>query len=114
MKRLETIRIAGFAAFALAGAGTALAQSAEPPAPQTLRLTPEEKADILAHQTEASVDAARAGPAGSGGGQGIHGEIGVATGSHGLRDVYGVASIPLGDHGGASVSIEDSRTASRR
>ncbi len=110
----DNMRMAGIAGLAMLGAVPSLAQTAASPPPQTLSLTPEEKADILAHQTEESVDAARAGLPGGGGARQIHGEIGAAIGTHGARDAYGVAAIPLGDHAGATVSFEDSRTPSRR
>jgi hypothetical protein len=98
---------------AVLAVGPALAQAALPPATETLRLSPEEKAEIAAHQTETSVDAARAGLAGGGSRQ-IHGEIGAAIGTRGLRDIYGTAAIPLGDHAGATVSFEDSRDRGHR
>ncbi len=90
------------------GAGSALAQTATEP-PATLRLSPEEKAAILDHQTEESVDAARAGPAGRGDEHAIHGEIGAAVGTRGMHDIYGAAAIPLGDHAGMIVSFENRR-----
>lgn len=110
------IRVAGLALMAavtIAAAAPALAQQATPAPPETLRLTPEEKADILSHQTEASVDAARAGLTGSGDGRAIHGEMGAMIGTRGTRAVYGTAAIPLGEHAGAIVSFEDSRYGPR-
>jgi hypothetical protein len=111
---LQMMGSAFCAALAMIGAAPAMAQSASPPPPETLRLTPQEKADIVAHQTEASVDAARAGLAGSGSGRQVHGEIGAAAGTHGLRDLYGTATIPLGDHASATVGFDDSRYGSHR
>jgi hypothetical protein len=111
---LNSMRVVGIAGVVLLGAVPSVAQTSASPPTQTLSLTPEEKADILAHQTEESVDAARAGLPGGGGARQIHGEIGAAIGTHGARDAYGVAAIPLGDHAGATVSFEDSRTPSRR
>jgi hypothetical protein len=108
--RLDILRVAWCVGFTLAGAAPLLAQ----PVTETLRLTPEEKANILNHQTEASVDAARAGPGGGGGGRQIHGEIGATIGSRGLRDFYGTAAIPLGDHAAAAVSFEDGRYTPHR
>jgi len=88
---------------------TALAAQAVPPAdPNTLSLSDEQKADLLAHNTEDSVDAARAGLGNGAPGRQIHGEIGAMIGTHGTRGVYGTAAIPLGDNAGAIVSFEDS------
>jgi len=109
MTRSQTIRLTWLAGCSMAVASPALAQSVARTVPETLSLTPEEKADIVEHQTEASVDAARAGLAGGGSGQQIHGEIGTSIGNHGMHDVYGAAAIPLGDHAGATVSFEDGR-----
>ena len=114
MTRSQTIRLTWLAGCSMAVASPALAQSVARTVPETLSLTPEEKADIVEHQTEASVDAARAGLAGGGSGQKIHGEIGTSIGNHGMRDVYGTAAIPLGDHAGAIVSFEDGRYGTHR
>jgi len=112
MTCLKTMGFMSLAALTVTGSGPALAQSAAPAAAETLSLTPEEKADIVAHQTEASVDAARAGLAGSGDGR-IHGEIGAIVGSHGTRDIYGTAAIPLGADAGATISFERSHYGPR-
>jgi hypothetical protein len=111
---MTAIRSAGALAVALVMAAPALAQSAPSSTVETLRLTPDEKADIAAHQTEATVDAARAGLGGAGtGGRQIHGEVGAMIGTGGARDFYGTAAIPLGDHAGAVVSVESSRYGPR-
>ena len=39
----------------------------------------------------------------------IHGEFGVAAGNHGYREAYGVATMPLGDHGSATVAVDDTQ-----
>jgi hypothetical protein len=93
----------------------ALAQTAPPSgSSQTLSLTETEKADLLAGNTEDSVNAARAGlPSGSPV-RGIHGEMGVMIGTHGSRGIYGTAAIPLGDNAGAVVSVESSRFGTGR
>lgn len=107
-------------AFAFAGLlglapAAAWAQTAEPADPYTLRLSDEQKADLLSHNTEDSVDAARAGLEGSGQpGRQIHGEVGAMIGTHGTRGIYGTAAIPLGDNAGAVVSFESSRFGYRR
>jgi hypothetical protein len=78
----------------------------------TIGLSDTQKADILSHNTEQSVDGARAGLSdgklpGAGIARGIHGEIGAEIGSHGERGMFGAAAIPLGDHAGATVMFED-------
>jgi hypothetical protein len=86
------------------------AQTPPTPAdPNTLSLSDEQKADLLAHNTEDSVDAARAGLGTGAPSRQIHGEIGAMVGTHGTRGVYGTAAIPLGDNAGATVSFENSR-----
>jgi hypothetical protein len=83
----------------------------QPADPTILRLSDAEKADLLSHGTEASVDAARAGPGGPAGpARAIHGEVGALVGSHGTRAAYGTAAIPLGANGRAIVSFESSRS----
>jgi hypothetical protein len=86
----------------------AIAQDTPQPVAPTIGLTDAQKADVLSHNTEASVDAARAGLGGSPGKQ-VHGEMGVMVGTHGARSIYGAAAIPLGDNAGATVSFESSR-----
>ena len=112
---MTAIQSARALALALVMAAPALAQSAAPSSTvETLRLTPDEKADIAAHQTEATVDAARAGLGGAGtGGRQIHGEVGAMIGTGGARDFYGTAAVPFGDHAGAVVSVESSRYGPR-
>jgi len=89
---------------------TALSAQAAPTGdPNTLSLSDEQKADLLAHNTESSVDAARAGLGSGAPGRQIHGEIGAMVGTHGTRGIYGTAAVPLGDNAGAVVSFEDSR-----
>ncbi len=85
------------------------AQTASPGRSDTLSLTDAEKADLLSHNTETSVDAARAGLGDGTPGRQIHGEFGAMIGTHGTRGVFGTAAIPLGDHAGAIVSYENSR-----
>ncbi|HEY0316399.1 MAG TPA: hypothetical protein VGC28_09040 [Sphingomonas sp.] len=85
----------------------------------TIGLTDAQKADILSHDTEASVaDAqsgldARSGLPGSGHARAIHGEIGAEIGTHGERGMFGAAAIPLGDNGSASVMFESDRYGRR-
>lgn len=88
----------------------AAAQEATPAISDTLRLTDEQKAEVLGRNTEDSVDAARAGLSGEGSPKRqIHGEIGAMIGTGGARGIYGAAAIPIGDHAGATVSFESSR-----
>lgn len=87
---------------------------AAPPG-DTIRLTDEQRREILDGITEDSAAAARGELTGSGNaGRGIHGEVGVMIGSHGTRGVYGAAEIPLGDNAAAAVSFESSRFGYRR
>jgi hypothetical protein len=100
------------------------AQSAPEPAPtaqsrpstdDAVRLTDEQRMEILDNNTEEKAAAARGELAGSGNvGRGIHGEVGVMIGSNGTRGAYGTADIPLGDNAGATVSFETSRFGYRR
>ncbi|MBA2936094.1 hypothetical protein HZF05_18585 [Sphingomonas sp. CGMCC 1.13654] len=78
-------------------------------APDTLRLSDAQKQELLAHNTESSVDAARAGLGNGAPGRQIHGEIGAMFGTHGTRGIYGTAAVPIGDNASAAVSFEDSR-----
>ena len=81
----------------------------------TVRLTDEQRREILDKNTVESAAAARGEltePERAE--RGIHGEIGVMIGSHGTRGAYGTAEIPLGDHAAATVSIESSRFGYRR
>ncbi|MEO9131869.1 MAG: hypothetical protein ABI240_11740 [Sphingomonas sp.] len=76
----------------------------------TVRLTDEQRMEILDGNTMESAAAARGELTESGRpGRGIHGEVGIMLGSQGSRSVYGAAAIPLGDHAGAIVSFESSR-----
>ncbi|WBO24218.1 hypothetical protein [Sphingomonas abietis] len=93
----------------LAGLATGtLAQSTPLADPDTLSLTDAQKSELLAHDTESSVDAARTGLGSGGPDRRIHGEVGVMVGSNGARGAYGTAAIPLGDNAGAMVSVESS------
>ena len=87
----------------------ALTQTANSGNGQIISLTPEQKADLLARNTEATVDAARAQGLGGAAHQEIHGEVGAMIGSGGTRGVFGTAAIPLGDDAGAIISFENSR-----
>ena len=69
---------------------------------ETLALTDAQREAVLAGNSEASVAADPTG-------RKVHGELGVAIGSRGLRSVYGTAAIPLGGDADAVVSFESSR-----
>ncbi len=43
----------------------------------------------------------------------IHGEVGFGIGTHGYREAYGVATVPLGDSGSATVAVSDGRIGGR-
>lgn len=81
-----------------------------PPAGDTIRLSDAERDAILNSNTVESAAIARGERSDSDkAGLGIHGEVGVAVGSNGLRSTYGVAAIPLGDNAGAVVSFESTQ-----
>jgi hypothetical protein len=103
-----------------------LAQSTEPQAPtreqpaspttgDTIRLTDEERNDILLNNTSERAAHVRGEQADTlASGRGIHGEFGVMIGTGGARGAYGVAEIPLGESAGAVVSFESSRFGGTR
>lgn len=88
----------------------ALPAAASERSSDTVRLSDQARDAILDSNTVESAAAARGERDGSGlFGRGIHGEAGVMIGTGGLRSVYGVAEIPLGDRAGAVVSFESTR-----
>lgn len=102
------------AAFAQSAPTPTTTQAAPPAAPVTytdpMRLTDEQRDEILNANTEARAAAARGEMTDSESlDRRIHGEMGVMIGSHGTRGIYGTADIPLGDNAGATVSFESSR-----
>jgi hypothetical protein len=109
---------AALVAGALCWPAVAAAQSADAPAPvvaqpapvgdgDTIRLTDEQRADLIEHNTSENAARARGELPDSGiADHGIHGEVGFMIGTHGERAAYGEAEIPLGDHAQASVAIE--------
>lgn len=97
-----------FAALILLPATALAAQPAPAGDSSTLSLSDAQKQELLARNTEASVDAARAGLGNGAPDRQIHGEIGAAIGTHGMLSMYGTAAIPLGDNAGAVVSFEKS------
>ena len=40
----------------------------------------------------------------------IHGEVGFGVGNHGYREAYGVATMPLGNHGSATVAVDETQS----
>jgi hypothetical protein len=73
----------------------------------TIRLTDEQRADIIEHNTSARAAAARGELPDSGiRDRGVHGEVGFMIGTHGARGAYGEAEVPLGDHGSAAIAID--------
>ncbi|WP_010185955.1 hypothetical protein [Sphingomonas sp. PAMC 26605] len=101
------------APLAAAAQATPAAPSAQPaPAADTdtIRLTDEQRLAILDHNTPESVAAARGEmPEAERKTLGIHGEVGAAIGTNGLRSLYGVAQVPLGDNAAATVAFESSQ-----
>lgn len=80
-----------------------------------IRLTDEQRMEILNNNTVEKAAAARGELVGADApGRAIHGEIGVMIGSHGTRGAYGTANIPLGENAGATVSFESSTFGYRR
>ncbi|WEJ99603.1 MAG: hypothetical protein P0Y59_22285 [Candidatus Sphingomonas phytovorans] len=74
-----------------------------------IRLTDEQRMEILNNNTVEKAAAARGELVGADApGRGIHGEIGVMIGTNGTRGAYGTANIPLGENAGATVSFESS------
>jgi len=85
------------------------APEATPSSTDTIRLTDEQRADIIENNTEERAAAARGElPSAKGIGRGIHGEVGVMVGSNGSHGIYGAAEVPLGDNAAAAVSFESS------
>lgn len=71
-----------------------------------IQLSPEQREKAL----NAAADKALGEPAINGlPGRQIHGEVGMAIGTGGMRSVYGTVIAPLGDTGSASFSYENSR-----
>ena len=98
------------ASFAQSTTEPTTVQPISSPADDTIRLSDQQRMEILDHNTVESAAAARGElPESRSAGRGIHGEVGVMIGSHGTRGVYGTADIPLGDNAGATVSFESSR-----
>jgi hypothetical protein len=96
---------------------TAAPPPAATPAPDSgvRMLTDEQRLAILDGNTVESAALARGeSPDAQVATRGIHGEIGAAIGTNGMRAIYGTADIPLGDHAGATVSFESSRYGYRR
>jgi len=76
---------------------------------QTYSLTPEQKADILAHGSEGRVDDALLQARNGGDGK-IHGEMGVTVGTRNTRGIYGNAVIPLGKGATMALSFDHYQT----
>lgn len=100
---------------AQSAAAPMVAQPAPDAAPDIVRLSDEQRNAILAGNTVESAAAARGEMSGAErAARGVHGEVGVMIGTNGTRGIYGVAAIPLGEHGEAVVSFENSRYGYRR
>jgi len=80
-----------------------------------IRLSDEQRDRILDTNTEDSAAAARGELTGAERAERrIHGEVGVMVGTNGMRAAYGIADIPLGDKGNATVAVSSSRYGYRR
>ena len=91
------------------------APATQAPAPDTVRLSDEQRRAILDSNTMESAAAARGELTGADrADRRIHGEVGVMIGTNGTRGIYGVAEIPLGNNASAVVSYENSRYGYRR
>jgi hypothetical protein len=107
---LAPLAAAAQSAPAAAPAQPAPAQPAPAPDTDTIRLTDEQRLAILDHTTPESVAAARGEmPESERRALGIHGEVGAAIGTNGMRSLYGVAQVPLGDNAAATVAFESSQ-----
>lgn len=89
----------------------AVAQAGEPAPPRSSerRLTPEQIEAVLAEAAkkreaadlQLGPDAVETAP-----GRQVHGEVGVAIGTGGHREVFGTGVYPLGDDGVAAISLD--------
>ena len=103
---------------ALAAAPVSFAQTAPADAGQAPLSTSGAKAtdENIAHflnDKDAAAEAAN-GPDSSGAPAVVrdkapHGEVGFSVGTNGYREAYGVVTMPLGEHGSATVAIDQSR-----
>lgn len=87
------------------GAGPAVA-----PGSDTLALSPAQREAALA---VGEARAARGEPPINGLPSAVHGEVGVAVGSHGGRAAWGSAAVPLGQSGQATFSVAQERYGDR-
>jgi hypothetical protein len=112
--------VLGLAVAACGWPAAGVAQVAAPvtqaaPDADTIRLSDEQRNAILAGNTLESAAAARGELSGAErAARGVHGEVGVMIGTNGTRGIYGVAAIPLGEHGEAVLSFENSQYGRRR
>ena len=110
--------VAGASCWAMAASAQSTAptsQADRTAAPDTIRLSDEQRRAILDTNTMESAAAARGELTDSErADRRIHGEVGVMIGTNGTRGVYGVAEIPLGNNASAVVSYENSRYGYRR
>ncbi len=113
---LQTMAVCA-SVLALGAAGQALAADADGP-PVSSAGAKDVKAQIQdwvdsAPEPLSDRAAPNDGPAGPAD-RAIHGEVGVGIGSDGYRDIYGVAMIPLGDKGMATVAASETHSNFRR
>jgi hypothetical protein len=103
-------------AAALAASAAASAQDAGASDPSSIRrLSPEQKARILADNEARAADAAVEAAIGRDSpGSGVHGELGAVIGSGGTAGIFGTALVPLGDRGAAIFSFENFRSDTRQ
>lgn len=119
MTRSMPLRLSALPLLLVCWSAPGFAQTAPTPAamPEAdiRRLTDEERLKILDGNTIESAALARGeAPESEVATRGIHGEVGAAIGTGGMRSLYGTAAIPLGDNAGAVVSFESSRYGYRR
>jgi hypothetical protein len=91
----------------------AVAQAAEPaPAPAEHRLSPEQIEAVLAEAAkkreaaEGRLAPGAAAAAEEAPGPQVQGEFGVSVGTGGYREVFGTAFYPMGNDGGAAISLD--------
>lgn len=97
------------ALIAIAAAAIPCEVTAQSPAPAERRLAPEQIEAILAEAArkreaaEVSLGPDSAEPQIR---RQVHGEVGVAVGTGGYREVFGTAIYPMGDDGVAAISVD--------
>nr|WP_089217901.1 hypothetical protein [Sphingomonas laterariae] len=109
---MAMLRPALIASTLLLCAPGAFAQAADAPQGEVIRLTPEQKEEVLSRAGGAKVEPA-IGELPISGARQVHGEMGFMIGTGGMRGAYGTAAVPLGENADATVSFETLRAPRR-